>query len=200
MTENAFDKQNFGGLGQRQKQSLRYFRYEIQPGDVVVGSGGTKSFRAIGIVADDEKYYYDSNVVDFPHSLRVDWHFVSDQPVQAAAVFRRNFSGFHTIYQLYDLPRQRLVDWLTGLGTDESQNPQPFVLIIDEINRGNISRILGELISLIEPSRRIGRDEQLRVKLPHSRESFGVPPNLYLIGTMNTADRSIASVDSTLSN
>lgn len=173
-------------------------RGNMRIGDLVIVSDGNSRFRAIGEVTGDYKFEHSPD--GFNHSRTVRWLKVFDQSLDVATIF----DGQFTMRSLYQLDPKRLkLERLAGVlsQSEQGENPAallPHVIIIDEINRANVSKVFGELITLIEADKRQGMRNALEVTLPYSKEPFSVPANLHIIGTMNTADRSIALLDTAL--
>lgn len=184
--------------------AVHNFKNNMLLGDIVIITDGNLKFRAIAEISSE--YFHSSNEFSehYVQTRSVIWHKVFERSLPYERIMNKKFSQM-TIYKpslkainienLQELlaPDNELVE-----GDNTHAALKPRVLIIDEINRGNISGIFGELITLIEPSKRAGADEALSVTLPYSKEPFSVPANLHLIGTMNTADRSLALMDTAL--
>jgi 5-methylcytosine-specific restriction protein B len=172
----------------------------ISVGDIVLSCWSASEIDAIGIVTGEYEWHD-----EFKHYKRVRavrW-LVKDIREN---IVELNGGKKLTLATVYRLNRVQLVDVLALIakyqGGDSAEHldatPLPYVFVIDEINRGNISKIFGELITLVEAGKRLGAEEETKVVLPYSGEEFGVPPNVYILGTMNTADRSIALLDTAL--
>jgi 5-methylcytosine-specific restriction protein B len=174
------------------------FRNWVHKGDIVVVSKGNGLFRAIGEFTGDYEFQPRPEG-DYGHRRAVRWLWVDREGVQVEEIYSRRFAQ-KSIYMLYDreLNVPALERYMNSQRAEGQTDPEPFVLIIDEINRANISKVFGELITLLEPDKRLGQPNQIKVRLPYSGDEFGVPSNLHILGTMNTADRSIALLDTAL--
>ena len=179
-------------------QMPHIFRNLACNGDIVIVSKGNSLFRAIGEFTGDYEFH-PREEGGYAHRRRVQWRWVDPDGVPVNEIYTRSFAR-KSIYRLSEneLSIPALERYLNSQQSDGKEEPDPFVLIIDEINRANISKVFGELITLLEPDKRLGWPDQLKVRLPYSREEFGVPSNLHILGTMNTADRSIALLDTAL--
>lgn len=176
------------------------FRNWVKPGDLIIVSKGTGLLRAIGEVKGGYEYHPRPEG-GYAHRRKVRWLWVDRAGVPVSEIYQRNFT-MRTIYLLHNkLVKEPALERYMNSQQPSAQTDsprEPFVLIIDEINRANISKVFGELITLLEPDKRMGQPNELRVLLPYSGDRFGVPSNLHILGTMNTADRSIALLDTAL--
>ncbi|WP_016956715.1 AAA family ATPase [Catenovulum agarivorans] len=194
-------------LGKNNQNSVNNFTKEMKIGDLVMCIDSSSSVNAIGVVTGDYKYEPKGipSAPDYKHQRQVHW-LHKGKSVEIKSINDGKGLTQATCYPLSRLTVGSVLELLKSKGiklegTQENQNPDKYVLIIDEINRGNISKIFGELITLIEPSKRFGADECIEITLPYSDAGdpkFSVPNNLYIIGTMNTADRSLALMDTAL--
>ena len=166
---------------------------KMKVGDIVIATKGNHVIDAIGRVIGD--YFFDANTpTTLSHFRKIEW-FARNLNLSPEKFFNKKISQ-QSIYQFYK--EDVNIESFKQLTQENEKVLKNYVLIIDEINRGNVSQIFGELITLIEEDKRLGNDEVLEVILPYSKERFGVPSNLYIIGTMNTADRSVEALDTAL--
>ncbi|MDW5288877.1 AAA family ATPase [Formosa sp. PL04] len=165
-------------------------------GDIVLISLGNHCIDAIGVITGEYEYIEDSDI-PYRHFRKVKW-LATNLDANPSLFVDKNISQ-QSIYQFNndDIKVDYLIQTFSK-SKEDIKTPKNHVLIIDEINRGNVSQIFGELITLIENDKRLGEDEALMVQLPYSKTKFGIPPNLFIIGTMNTADRSIEALDTAL--
>lgn len=189
-SETDFSK--FGG-----KNVLNNFIYKMNIGDVVLSCYSSTTIDAIGVVTGD--YEWSGKYEDLNRMRKVNWLIKGINE----NILEMNGGTVFTLSSVYRA-KVSVADALSIVEKYSDALPvadkkmQNRVFIIDEINRGNISKIFGELITLVEPSKRIGAKEGLKATLPYSKKPFGIPANVYILGTMNTADRSIATLDTAL--
>ncbi|MEZ7716321.1 AAA family ATPase [Leptotrichia wadei] len=179
------------GLSDKAQRILLNFQDEMEIGDVIVTERNAKTIDGIGVVIGD--YEYDKEDGEWPRKRKVKW-LMTGTEIDITELNDGIQLDRKTVYQLGRISSDKILN----LVNNPKEVMKPFVFVIDEINRGNISKIFGEMITLIEDTKREGKMEQASAVLPYSGELFSVPSNVYILGTMNTADRSIALMDTAL--
>jgi len=177
------------------KAVLNSFINVMKKGDIILSCYTQSTIDAIGIVKGD--YEWHPEYENYKRLREVDW-IVKGIQEDITGINNGKVMTLSTVYKMsISLPDciELIRKHIPSKDVSESKN---YVFIIDEINRGNISKIFGELITLIEDTKRKGLQEEATITLPYSKKPFSVPNNVYILGTMNTADRSIALMDTAL--
>lgn len=164
-------------------------------GDVVLSLFSRTSIDAIGIVAGDSEW--DASLGDYSLIRKVKW-LIKDIREDVTELNKGKKLSPQSVYELIHMSLKdiiKLIDKYSVNTSLQNTSREPYVFVIDEINRGNVSKVLGELITLLESDKRLGEESEVRLNLPYSKEEFGIPENVFVIATMNTADRSLGNLD-----
>lgn len=199
------------------KDSARRFIEEMKIGDIVLSCYSAKEIDAIGVIVGEYEWHDDEPRLK--RFRKVKWLKKWTGKTKYNILADNDGVGLTqtTVYELWRITVDKIKQILAAEqsseeadrnaaaeeelveSTEATADGEPrYVFIIDEINRGNVSKIFGELITLIESSKRLGADEEMKCTLPYSKDKFGVPKNVYILGTMNTADRSLVQLDTAL--
>ena len=175
---------------------LDAFYDKMNIGDIVFSCYSSRTIDAIGVIVGDVEWH--DEYKDYKRLRKVEW-LLKGINENIYELNGQTSMTLGTVYRLNNITLDKVFGILNSYGvsipTEAKKNNRPYVLVIDEINRGNVSKIFGELITLIEPDKRAGKASEIKVRLPYSKKQFVVPDNLYIIGTMNTADRSLDTLD-----
>ena len=176
------------------KQILDAYINKMKIGDIVMSCYSSQTIDAIGVVVSD--YEFDDSLPNYKRVRRVNW-LVKNINENIVEMNDGKTMTLGTVYRLNSITLDNVKSILEKYNTSSKmeENDKAYVMVIDELNRGNVSKVFGELITLLEADKRKGRINAESVVLPYSKKGFHIPNNVYLIATMNTADRSLGSLD-----
>ena len=176
------------------KQILDAYINKMKIGDIVMSCYSSQTIDAIGVVVGD--YEFDDSLPNYKRVRRVNW-LVKNINENIVEMNDGKTMTLGTVYRLNSITLDNVKSILEKYDTSSKmeENDKAYVMVIDELNRGNVSKVFGELITLLEADKRKGRINAESVVLPYSKKAFHIPNNVYLIATMNTADRSLGSLD-----
>ena len=176
------------------KQILDAYINKMKIGDIVMSCYSSQTIDAIGVVVGD--YEFEDKFPNYKRVRRVNW-LVKNINENIVEMNDGKTMTLGTVYRLNSITLDNVKSILEKYNTSSKmeENDKAYVMVIDELNRGNVSKVFGELITLLEADKRKGRINAESVVLPYSKKGFHIPNNVYLIATMNTADRSLGSLD-----